>query len=83
MFLKMEGNGRRRTIGMNLLSRMQTRAMMLAKIVTAVIGIAVSYAGTYGWGINGVGSAAVIFSEFLFVWLMLVSLRLGGTGAVS
>ena len=64
------------TVGLNLLSRMQTRAMMVAKIITAVIGVGLNFAGARGWGITGIVGAAVIFSVIHFVWLTLLSLRL-------
>ena len=56
--------------------------MMLAKIMTALLGIALNFAGAYWYGIKGIVGAGVIFSItcFLSMWFIL---RKGNGGLSS
>jgi O-antigen/teichoic acid export membrane protein len=61
------------TRALNLMSLMKTRAMMMAKIVTAILGILLNVAGAYWYGITGVVAASVFFSLSFFCWMILLS----------
>jgi O-antigen/teichoic acid export membrane protein len=63
------------TIGLDLMSRMKTQAMIMAKIVTALLGTALSFAGAYCYGIAGVVGASVLFSLTYVLWMGALSAR--------
>jgi O-antigen/teichoic acid export membrane protein len=63
------------TIALNLMSQMRTRAMMAAKIATALMGVALNFAGAYWLGITGIVIAAVLFSILYFAWMAMFSVR--------
>jgi O-antigen/teichoic acid export membrane protein len=60
-------------IALELQSRMKTRIMMVAKIVTAVLGVIFNFAGAFLFGILGVVSALVLFSFIYFFWMAMLS----------
>jgi hypothetical protein len=47
--------------------------MMVAKIVTAVLGVIFNFAGAFLFGILGVVSALVLFSFIYFFWMAMLS----------
>ena len=57
------------TIALNLMSQMRTQSMMAAKIVTALLGVILNFAGAYWLGTPGVVLAAVVFSVSYFAWM--------------
>ena len=57
------------TIALNLMSQLKTRTMIAAKIVTAILGIAFSFAGAYVSGITGVVGAGVLFALIYVLWM--------------
>lgn len=57
------------TIALNLMSQMKTLTMTAAKIITALLGIALNFAGAYLYGIAGVVAAGVLFSLIYFMWM--------------
>lgn len=61
------------TITLNIMSRMKTRSMVKAKIVTAIFGICFNYAGAYMFGIKGVVFAGVLFASLHFLWVAILS----------
>jgi O-antigen/teichoic acid export membrane protein len=63
------------SIALNLMSQMRTQAMMVAKIVTAILGTALNLAGAYWLGTAGIVIAAVLFSVLYFAWMALLSVR--------
>jgi O-antigen/teichoic acid export membrane protein len=62
-------------IALNLMSQMRTRAMMTAKIATALAGVALNLAGAYWLGTAGVVYAGVLFSVLYFSWMAALALR--------
>jgi O-antigen/teichoic acid export membrane protein len=69
-------------LSLNLMSQMKTRDMMLAKIITALLGVALNFAGAYWYGIKGVVGACVVFSIIYFLSLAFI-LRKGNGGLSS
>lgn len=63
------------TIALDLMSQMRTRAMITAKIVTALLGVALNFAGAYWLGTAGIVIAAVLFSVLYFGWMAALSSR--------
>jgi O-antigen/teichoic acid export membrane protein len=59
-------------LALNLMSEMRPDAMVSAKIVTALFGIALNFAGAYWYGIAGVVVASVLFSGSYFFWMAVV-----------
>jgi O-antigen/teichoic acid export membrane protein len=60
------------TIALTLMSQMRPNAMIVAKIATAILGVALNIAGAYFLGLAGVVGATVIFSGFYLVWMTLI-----------
>lgn len=60
------------TLASNLQAQMKTREMMSAKIVTALLGVALNFAGAYWYGITGIICAGLIFSMLYFVWMVVL-----------
>jgi O-antigen/teichoic acid export membrane protein len=63
------------TIALNLMSQMRTQAMMAVKIVTALAGVALNFAGAYWLGTTGIVIAGVLFSVLYFSWMAALSGR--------
>lgn len=63
------------TIALNLMSQMRTQAMMMAKIVTALAGVGLNFAGAYWLGTTGIVIAGVLFSVLYFAWMAALSMR--------
>lgn len=61
------------TIEISLMSQMKTRSLIVAKITTAVFGVALNFAGAYKYGITGVVLAGVAFSSFYFIWMIFLA----------
>ena len=60
-------------ITVNLMSEMKTHTMIVVKIGTAVLGVALNVAGAYLFGILGIAIAGVIFAAVYFLWMLLIS----------
>lgn len=60
------------SISLNLMSQMKTRIMVMAKIITAVVGVIFNVAGAYWYGIMGVVMASVLFSVVYFLWMLVL-----------
>lgn len=56
-------------IALNLMSQLKTRTMMLAKIGTAALGVALNFGGAWWFGIAGVVAAGLAFSVIYLVWM--------------
>ncbi|TAJ80670.1 MAG: lipopolysaccharide biosynthesis protein [Gallionellaceae bacterium] len=56
----------------NLQAQMKTREMMAAKIITALLGIAINFIGAYWYGITGVICAGLVFSILYFAWMVIL-----------
>jgi O-antigen/teichoic acid export membrane protein len=61
------------TIALNLMSQMKTQTMAMAKIITALLGIILNFAGAYLFGIAGIVFASVLFSMLYFFWMAVLS----------
>ncbi|HTA16730.1 MAG TPA: lipopolysaccharide biosynthesis protein, partial [bacterium] len=57
-------------ISLNLMSQMKTQTMVLARIVTAILGVAFNFIGAYWYGIEGVVAANILFSLLYFLWML-------------
>jgi O-antigen/teichoic acid export membrane protein len=56
-----------------LLSEIRTRAMSVAKIVTACLGIVLNVLGAYRWGLAGIVAANLVFSVIFCAWIAVLS----------
>jgi O-antigen/teichoic acid export membrane protein len=61
------------TIALNLMSQMKTHTMAIAKIITALAGVILNFAGAYWYGTTGIVIAGVLFSFMYFLWMVLLS----------
>jgi len=59
-------------IALNLMSLLKTQTMMVAKIGTAVLGVAFNFCGAYWFGISGVVFAGLAFSVVYLAWMALL-----------
>ena len=60
------------TLASNLQAQMKTREMMGAKIVTALFGTALNFAGAYWYGITGIVCAGILFSILYLIWMVVL-----------
>lgn len=60
------------TLASNLQAQLKTHKMILAKIVTALFGVALNIAGAYWYGIKGIVYAGVLFSIAYFLWMVIL-----------
>jgi hypothetical protein len=63
------------TISLSLMSTMETHIMMTCKIVTALVGVLINFAGAFFYGVSGVVFAGVLFSMLYCAWMMVLSTR--------
>lgn len=63
------------TMALNLQSKMKTREMIMAKIITAILGVLFNFAGAYWYGTTGIVIAGVCFSVSYFIWMAMLSIR--------
>jgi O-antigen/teichoic acid export membrane protein len=61
------------SISLNLMSQMKTQTIMPAKIVTAMLGVFLNFAGAYLYGTAGIVIAGVLFSGSYFIWMAVLS----------
>lgn len=61
------------SVALNLMCLMKTRAIMTAKIVTALLGTALNIAGAYWYSTTGVVIASILFSMLFFAWMAVLS----------
>lgn len=59
-------------IALDLMSQMKTREMMAAKIITALLGVSLNFAGAYWYGVKGVVASGIAFSVLYYGWMMLL-----------
>lgn len=55
-----------------LLAQMKTREMIAAKVITALFGSTLNFAGAYWYGIQGIVCAGVLFSILYFFWMVVL-----------
>jgi O-antigen/teichoic acid export membrane protein len=60
-------------IELSLISQMKTKMMIVAKITTALLGIALNFSGSFWYGVRGVVIAGVMASLLYFIWMVLLS----------
>jgi O-antigen/teichoic acid export membrane protein len=60
---------------LKLMSDLKTKALILPKIISSLLGVGLSILGAYYGGINGIVIASVTFSLLQFIWLGIVSLK--------
>lgn len=65
------------TLALNLQSQMKIREIMTAKIVTAIIGVILNFAGAYFFAIKGIVIAGGVFSGMYFLWMLVLSKHKG------
>ena len=63
------------TIALNLLSQMKTQMLIAPKLITALLGVALNFAGAYWYGITGVVIAGMLFSVSYFLWMAALAKR--------
>ena len=61
------------SIGLGLMSQMKTYKMVVAKIVTALLGVTFNFTGAYLYGITGIVIAGVLFSTSYLIWMAVIS----------
>lgn len=61
------------SLALNLMSQLRTRAMMKAKVVTALFGVALNFAGAYWYGMPGIVGAGILFAVSYFLWMAVLS----------
>jgi len=61
------------TIALNLMSQMKTHTMMVAKVITALLGVTFNFAGAYWYGTTGIVIAGILFSGLYFLWMAVLS----------
>jgi O-antigen/teichoic acid export membrane protein len=62
------------TIALNLMSQMKTRSMAAVKIITALLGVILNFAGAYWYGIAGIVIATILFSFLFTLWVAALSI---------
>jgi hypothetical protein len=62
-------------ISLKLMSGMYTQALQAPKVVTAIAGTFLSFAGTHIAGLKGAAFALVVFSALHLLWVGLVGVR--------
>lgn len=67
------------TLALNLMSQMKTQVMIAPKLITALVGVALNFAGAYWYGITGIVVAGILFSVSYFLWMAVLS-KYEGTG---
>jgi O-antigen/teichoic acid export membrane protein len=64
-------------IALNLMSQMKTQLMIAPKLITALLGVVLNFAGAYWYGITGIVIAGVLFSMSYLLWMAALSKREG------
>ena len=62
-------------LALNLMSLLKTRAMIAAKVVTALFGVGFNCAGAYWYGTTGIVMAGTLFAVFYALWMAVLSRR--------
>ena len=65
------------TMALNMMGQMKTHAMMKAKIVTAIAGVGMNFAGAYWYGTVGIIGAGLVFSISYAMWMVVLLKTLG------
>jgi len=59
-------------LGLKLMSDLNTRALVVPKVLTSIMAVALNFLGAWVWGIDGVIVASVVFSVSIFAWMVLL-----------
>ena len=60
------------TLASKFLSQANTRSLIVVKVATALLGLALNVVGAYWYGIKGVVCAGLAFSFVYFLWVALL-----------
>jgi len=60
-------------LALKLMSDLNTRALVVPKVLTSIVAVALNFAGALVWGIDGVIVASVIFSLSIFAWMAVLT----------
>ena len=71
------------TISLNLMSQMKTHTMIAPKIITAMLGVTLNFAGAYLFGIRGIVFANVFFAVSYFLWMAMLSIRITANSRIE
>lgn len=62
-------------LSIKLTADLRSESMIAAKVVTAILGIALNFLGAFLWGIQGVVAMMVVFSVIHFIWMAFLARR--------
>jgi len=60
---------------LSLLSGVNTRVLIAPKIVTALLGVLLNFAGAFWLGIRGVVYAGIVVSSIYLAWILILVKR--------
>jgi O-antigen/teichoic acid export membrane protein len=60
-------------LALKLMSEMKSTSMTIAKIVTSIIGMSMSFYGSYNYGLKGVVLSLVVFTSIYFIWMAFIT----------
>lgn len=60
-------------ISLDLMSQMRTQQLMVAKIMTSLIGMVLNIVGAYFYGIAGIVASLVLFSVLYLAWMLVLA----------
>jgi O-antigen/teichoic acid export membrane protein len=60
-------------IELSLMSQMKTKMLIVAKIASALLGVALNFAGAFWYGVKGVVVAGMVTSTLYFLWMAILS----------
>lgn len=64
------------TIALRFMIQIDTKILIMPKVITSVFGLGLNFLGAYSYGIAGVVAAQVIFSLMYFTWMISLSQKL-------
>ena len=70
-------------LSLKLMSDLNTRALLWPKLITAIVGICLNYAGAYYYDLQGVVAAAVVISLISLLWLAVLMRKSAGSYKVA
>ena len=60
---------------LSLMSQLKTRALLVCKITTALLGMGFNFVGALWWGLQGIVGASLLFSTLFTAWMAVITLR--------
>ena len=64
------------TIALRFMIQIDTKILIMPKVITSLLGLGLNFLGAYSYGIAGVVAAQVIFSLMYFTWMISLSQKL-------